>query len=636
MQASSHTTPSHPGKGQFGLLKTKRFGPFFWTQFCGAFNDNLFKTALAVLLAYLATAAADDAHLLVNLATALFVLPFFLFSALAGQLADKYEKSGLIRTIKAAEIAIMGCAAAALVLNRPRLLLLLLFAMGAQSAFFGPVKYSLLPQHLKPGEIVGGNGMVEMGTFLAILLGTMAGGILMALDSGRILVASTVVVAALAGWLVCRGIPAAKASEPGLIIRWNIFTETRNLLVDARRDRKLFAAMLGNSWFWFLGAAYVTQLPNFVRQVLQCGPSVVTLLLALFSIGVAAGSLLCERLSGRQVELGLIPIGCLGMSVFGWDFSHACPMTPPGQLMTITAYLATPGCWRLLVDLAAVGLCGGLYIVPLYAFIQTRTSARCRSRMIAANNILNALFMVLSSILAALLLGVLDLSLAQFFGLLAVGNLGVAVYSIRLTSIATLRLAVRMLTRIIYRVRCRGMDSIPASGPAVLVCNHVSYIDALIIAGNCRRPIRFVMHASYYNLPLLGRLFRLAEVIPIASSKNHPTVLRHALDEIARSLQAGELVCLFPEGHLTLNGDINTFRPGIERIVRRTPVPVVPLALRGLWGSFFSHKAGPAMRRRPKRFRAAIELVAGPFVMPPLVTAGYLQTRVRMLRGSKA
>jgi 1-acyl-sn-glycerol-3-phosphate acyltransferase len=635
MKVSSDNTVSQSGKGQFGLLKTKRFGPFFWTQFCGAFNDNLFKTALAVMLAYHAATAADGSHLLVNLAAALFVLPFFLFSALAGQLADKYEKSGLIRTIKAVEIIIMGCAAAALMLNRPLLLLLLLFAMGAQSAFFGPVKYSLLPQHLKPGEIVGGNGMVEMGTFLAILLGTMAGGILMSLDSGRFLVAAAVVTAALTGWLVCRGIPAAKASEPGLAIHWNIFTQTRNLLADARRDRNLFYAMLGNSWFWFLGTAYVTQLPNFVRQVLHCPPFVVTLLLALFSIGVAAGSLLCERLSDRQVELGLVPIGCLGMSLFGWDFAHAYPMAPPDQLMSLGTLLANPNCWRVLVDLAAVGLGGGLYIVPLYAFIQTRTKARYRSRMIAANNILNALFMVLSSILAALLLGVFDLSLAQFFGLLAAGNLVVSLYILRLTPLAALRVVIWALTRIMYRVRCQGMDSIPASGPAVLVCNHVSYIDALIIAGNCRRPIRFVMHASYYNLPLLGRLFRLAGVIPIASSKHHPTVLQHALDKIARALQNGELVCLFPEGHLTKNGEIDTFRPGIERIVQRTPVPVVPLALRGLWGSFFSHKGGPAMRRLPKRFRAVVELVAGPFVSSAQVTSGYLQTQVQMLRGCK-
>lgn len=186
-----------------------------------------------------------------------------------------------------------------------------------------------------------------------------------------------------------------------------------------------------------------------------------------------------------------------------------------------------------------------------------------------------------------------------------------------------------------YRIRCQGMDRIPTSGPAILVCNHVSYVDALIIAGSCRRPIRFVMHASYYNLPLLGHLFRLARVIPIASRKNNPSILRHALDEIARALQNGELVCLFPEGHLTKNGEIDTFKPGIERILRRTPAPVIPLALRGLWGSFFSHKGGPAMRRWPKRFRASIEVVAGPFVTSSQVTARELKTQVQVLRGNE-
>ncbi len=637
MKQRPENTTSSEDQGQFALLKTRRFGPFFWTQFCGAFNDNLFKTALAVLLTYYtASGTMSGSHLLVNLAAALFILPFFLFSALAGQMADKFEKARLIRRIKAAEIMIMGCAGGALLFSQPWLLLALLFAMGAQSAFFGPVKYSMLPQHLKPKEIVGGNGMVEMGTFVAILLGTMAGGILIAADIGRIYVAVAIIVAAVAGWLVSRGIPAAPASEPGLKIRWNIFIETRSILIQAHQDRKVFPAILGISWFWFLGAAYITQLPNYVRQVLQCEAPVVTLLLALFSIGVAAGSLLCERLSGKQVELGLVPLGCLGMGLFGWDFAHAYHAVPQGQLLGLVQFWAAPGSWRVLLDLTVVGICGGLYIVPLFALVQTKTPARRRSRMIAANNVLNALFMVISSILAALLLGVCHLSLGQFFGLLAAGNLLVSLYILRLAPLFALRLAVWALTRIIYRVRCQGLAHIPASGPAMLVCNHVSYMDALIIAGSCRRPIRFVMHASYYDIPLLGRLFRLARVIPIDSARRNPTVLRRALKNIDDALHMGELVCIFPEGHLTKNGEINTFKPGIERIVKRNPVPVVPLALRGLWGSFFSNKGGPPMRRRPKRFWSAIELTAGPFLYSPRVTAADLQARIQALRGGKA
>jgi 1-acyl-sn-glycerol-3-phosphate acyltransferase len=637
MKQTSENKAVQESNGQIALLKSRRFGPFFATQFSGAFNDNLYKTALAVLLTYFtASNAAAESHLLVNLAAALFIAPFFLFSALAGQLADKLEKARLIRRIKVAEIAIMGCAGIALVCDQLWVLLALLFFMGAQSAFFGPVKYSLLPQHLKPQEIVGGNGMVEMGTFVAILLGTMTGGILIAVDFGRIYVALAVVLVAVVGFLVSRRIPRADAVDPGLNIRWNIFTETGKILAQAHRQRKVFTAMLGISWFWFLGAAYVTQLPNYVRQVLHCQAPVVTLLLALFSIGVAAGSLLCERLSGKEVELGLIPLGCLGMSLFGWDFAYASNSAQQAHLLGLGVFLTSPGSWRVLLDLTAIGVCGGLYIVPLFAFIQTRSPAAQCSRMIAANNVLNALFMVISSMLAGLLLGLFDLSLPIFFGVLAAGNLAVCIYILRLTPLFMLRLLVWAVTRIMYRVRCQGLEHIPASGPAVLVCNHVSYVDALIIAGSCRRPVRFVMHAAYYQIPVLRRLFRLARVIPIDSGKRNPTVLRRAMKDIDRALTKGELICLFPEGHLTKTGIIDTFRPGIERIIRHNPVPVVPLALRGLWGSFFSNKGGPAMQRRPRRFWSVIELIAGPLVTSPHVTAPTLQARVAALLGSKS
>jgi 1-acyl-sn-glycerol-3-phosphate acyltransferase len=324
------------------------------------------------------------------------------------------------------------------------------------------------------------------------------------------------------------------------------------------------------------------------------------------------------------------------MSIFGWDFAHAYNSAQQGQLLGLGVFLTSPGSWRVLLDLTGIGVSGGLYIVPLFSFVQTRSAAAQRSRMIAANNVLNALFMVISSALAGLLLGVCNLSLPAFFGVLAAANLVVGVYILRLTTLFALRLFVWAVTRIVYRVRCQGLERIPASGPAVLVCNHVSYVDALIIAGSCRRPVRFVMHATYYKIPVLRRLFRLARVIPINSGKRNPTVLRRAMEDISRALQKGELVCLFPEGHLTKTGAIDTFRPGIERIIQRNPVPVVPLALRGLWGSFFSHKDGPALKRRPKRFWSAIELAAGPFVTPPHVTAPELQARVAALRGRKA
>lgn len=629
--------PIQRSRGQFDLLKKRRFAPFFWTQCCGALNDNLFKTALAVLLAYRSVEpGAMSSHLMVNLAAALFILPFFLFSALAGQMADKYEKSALIRHLKTTEIFIMAGAAVAFVFQQNWLLLVLLFAMGAQSAFFGPVKYSLLPQHLERTEIVGANGLVEMGTFLAILAGTMAGGAMIAAPMGRWYAAATVMVVALAGRFASGRIPQAAPAEPELPVRWNLIVETWRLMRLAREERSTFLAMLGISWFWFLGSAYVTQLPNYVRLVLHGQPRLVTLLLAFFSVGVAAGSLGCERLSGRRVELGLVSLGCLGMSLFGWDLVRA--YQPPAQaaLPGTLQFMTVPGGWRVLTDLGLIGLCGGLYIVPLVTLLQTTTPAAVRSRLIAANNVLNAFFMVLSALCAALVLVVLKWPLLKFLALLAILNLAVGLYICRQTPLFVLRLAVWGLTRMMYRLRCHGLERIPETGAAVLVCNHVSYVDALIIAGSCRRPVRFVMHADYYGWPGLRWLFRLAGVIPIASSRVNPSVLRQALERINQALGAGELVCLFPEGRLTRNGEIDDFRPGIEKIIRRNPVPVVPLALRGLWGSMFSRKSGTALKHWPRRFRARIELAVGELVEPWQVTAGYLQQTVLSLRGNAA
>lgn len=627
--------PSSISKGPLALLKTRRFAPFFWTQFSGALNDNLFKTALAVLLTYTTATGGDHTAVLVNLAAGLFIAPFFLFSALAGQLADKFEKSVLIRRIKLVEIVIMGCAALAWTMNQPYFLLALLFAMGAQSTFFGPVKYSLLPQHLRREEVVGGNGMVEMGTFVAILVGTIAGGILMSVAGGRPIVALAAVAVALAGYLVSRRIPRAKAADPTLRIDWRFIRQTGRILHTAREDKDVFLAILGISWFWFVGAAYLTQMPVFARDVLHCDAGVISLLLAFFSIGIAVGSLLCERLSGKAVEMGLVPVGAIGMGLFAFDLVRAGGV-PTGALVPAIRFLVMPGAWRVLLDLAMIGIFGGLYIVPLFAFVQLRTPVKVRSRIIAANNVLNALFMVASAAAAALLLGVWGMTLPHFFDLLALCNLLTAMAIYGRYPHLLLRLVVRGLTRIMYRVRSRGLEHIPPKGAAVLVCNHVSYVDALLILAASPRPVHFVMDAAYYHIPLLRRLFRAAGAVPIASGKMRPRVLKQAFVEIARILDEGGLVCIFPEGHLTRTGDIDAFRPGIERIIQHNPVPVVPLALRGLWGSFFSHSGGQAMTRLPRRFWSRVELVAGEIVAPQRVSARHLRAIVGQLRGARA
>ena len=411
---------------QYELLKQRRFLPFFITQFLGAFNDNVFKNALIILLAFHAGEMSGlSAGTLSNLAQALFILPFFLFSATAGQLADKLEKSRVIRWVKIAEIAIMLLGAAGFYYRDLALLLAALFLMGLHSTVFGPVKYAILPQQLREEEIVGGNGLVEMGTFLAILVGTLLGGYLIAEGSPGP-VSATVIALAVLGYLASRWVPPSPAAAPGLVLNWNPFSETWRILGFLKKDRTVFLSVLGISWFWFLGAIYLSQFPVYTQSVLSGNEQVVTVLLALFSIGVAAGSLLCERLSGRRVEIGLVPFGSIGLTVFGLDFYFASTGLAPHAAYGAVEFLAETTHWRLLADLTLIGVFGGFYIVPLYALVQTRSETSHRSRVIAGNNVLNALFVVAAALIAIGLVE-LGLSIPQIFLAVALFNAVVAI-----------------------------------------------------------------------------------------------------------------------------------------------------------------------------------------------------------------
>ena len=391
---------------QFTLLRETRFGPYFVTMFLGAFNDNVFKNALLLLIAF---QAADrftlSSDILINLSAGLFILPYFLFSAFAGQLADKYEKSELIRRVKQLEIVIMLAAAVALWFSQVTALIALLFLMGLQSSLFGPVKFGILPQVVKDRELIGANGLVETGTFLAILLGTACGGILIGIEgTGRQWVAVAIVLIAVAGYLSSRRIPRVDAVAPETRINWNLVTATIQVMSYARSSRVLFVSVLGISWFWFVGSVYLAQLPNFTRLFLGGDETVVTLLLSLFSIGVGAGSLMCERLTGRRIDVAIVPLGAAGMTVFGADLALTQP-APADALVGAAAWVQTLPAWRTMADVLLLGAAGGIYIVPLYALIQHRTEAAHRARVIAANNVLNALFMVSAALLAIVVLG---------------------------------------------------------------------------------------------------------------------------------------------------------------------------------------------------------------------------------------
>ncbi len=620
-------------QSQFRLLTERRFGPFFATQTLGAFNDNVFKNALGVLVTFGGLGLVQSqVDLYQNLAAILFILPFFLFSATSGQIAEKYEKSSLIRRVKLLEIALALLAAVGFWFKSIPFLFTVLFGLGLQATLFGPVKYSILPQTLKPEEIVGGNALVETATSLAILLGLMLGGILMALPNGPFIVSLAVLAVAVTGYLSARAIPESPASAPDLRINWNPLTETWRNFKFMQGNRTVFLSVLGISWFWFYGATFITQLPSYTRVYLGGGESVFTLLLGMFCVGTALGSLLCEKLSGHKVEIGLVPLGSIGMTLFGIDLYFAAPVAANVSNLDVRAFLHVAANHRVLCDVLLIGLFAGFYIVPLYALIQTRSDASHRSRIIAGNNIANALLMVVSALVSIVLLKA-GLSIPQLLLTVAVMNAAVAIFIYSLLPEFLMRFMVWLLISLLYRIRTKGLENIPDEGAAIIAPNHVSFVDALIIGGTVRRPIRFVMYHKIFRIPVLNFIFRTARTIPIAPAREDAALLSRALAEIEQALKNGELIGIFPEGGLTPDGEIQPFKPGIERMLANAPVPVIPMAVRGLWLSMWSRRDSTMRRSRlPRRFRAHIELIAGPPMDGATLKAPDLEARVRELR----
>ncbi len=603
---ASITPPPAPHANQFALMRERRFAPFFWTQFAGAANDNLFKFALTVLVTYqlqLDWLPPSMAGLVIG---ALFILPYLLFSATAGQLADKYDKTRLIRFVKTLEIAIMAVAAVGFLLGNVPLLLACVLLMGLHSTLFGPVKFAYLPQALSAAELTGGNGMVEMGTFVAILLGNVAGGLLIALpETGARDVAITCLLLALLGRGVAQLIPAAPATDPGLVVNWNPFTETWRNLKLAHGNVVVFRSLLGISWMWFFGAVFLSQFPAFAKDVLHGDEQVASLLLVVFSIGIGTGSLLCEVLSRRHVEIGLVPLGAIGMSVFALDLYFASRGLPPSAGYSAREFIGVAAHWRVLIDLGLLSLFAGLYSVPMYALIQLRSPPTHRARIIAANNILNALFMIASSVIVGALLAA-GASIPQVFLFVALANVVVGIYIFLLVPEYLLRFVAWVVSHLVYRFKVEGERQIPLEGSAVLVCNHVSFVDAILLLAASPRPIRFVMDHGIFRVPLLGWLFRLGKAIPVASKIDDPATYEAAFEAANRVLQDGDLLAIFPEGGLTPDGALQPFKGGLMKIIERAradgiePV-VVPMALTNLWGSYFSRIEPRGAMVRPLR-----------------------------------
>ena len=624
---------AHEHPNQFALLRQRRFAPFFWTQFAGAANDNLFKFAFTVMVTYQLQISWLPPAMAGLVIGALFILPFLLFSATSGQLTDKYDKTLMIRFVKNLEIVVMLIAAWGFYADSVAVLLFCTFLMGLHSTLFGPVKFAYLPQVLNERELTGGNGMVEMGTFVAILLGSLAGGLIVAIpEVGRVDVAVACVLLSLAGRAIAQAIPPAPATDPGLRINWNPVTETLHNLKLAHGNIVVFRSLLGISWMWFFGAVFLGQFPSFAKEVLHGNEQVASLLLVVFSVGIGTGSLLCEVLSRRHVEIGLVPLGAIGMSVFAVDLYFASSGLPPASELTLGQFLAIHAHWRVMADLALLSLFAGLYSVPMYALIQLRSQPTHRARIIAANNILNALFMIASSVIAGALLGA-GFSIPQIFLFVGLANAVVAFYIFMLVPEYLLRFVAWVASRFIYRFKVVGDEHIPVQGAAVLVCNHVSFVDAVLLMAASPRPIRFVMDHRIFRIPLLGAMFKLAKAIPIAPRAEDPAAYEAAFEAAAQVLREGDLLAIFPEGGLTRDGQLQEFKGGIMKILERQPVPVIPMALTHLWGSYFSRiEVGGAMVRPFRRGAfSRVGLNVGPAVAAVDAQPAGLRERVAQL-----
>ena len=631
--AASTRETGHEHPNQFALLGQRRFAPFFWTQFLGAGNDNLFKFAFTVLVTYELQVRWLPPALAGLAIGALFILPFLLFSATSGQLADKLDKTVLIRFVKWLEIAVMALAGFGFVAGNVVVLLGCVFLMGLHSTLFGPVKFAYLPQHLSERELTGGNGMVEMGTFVAILLGQVAGGLLIAIPKvGASYVAAACLALAVLGRATAQYVPPSPSTDPALRINWNPVSETWRNLRLAHGNLVVFRSLLGISWMWFFGAVFLAEFPSFAKEVLHGDEHVASLLLVVFSVGIGVGSLLCEVLSRRHVEIGLVPLGAIGMSVFSIDLYFASRGLAPSAGYALAAFVAQSAHWRVMVDLALLSLFAGLYSVPMYALIQMRSQPSHRARIIAANNILNALFMIASAVIVGVLLKS-GLTVPQVFLFVGLLNAVVAFYIFMLVPEYLLRFVAFLMARLVYRFRVRGDENIPAEGAAILVCNHVSFIDPVLLMAASPRPIRFIMDHEIFKLPILGAFFRLAKAIPIAPQKVDARIYEQAFVRAKGVLDDGDLLCIFPEGGITKTGEMGEFKRGVMKLLESNPVPLVPLALQNLWGSFFSRAAGGKAMSRPFRrgFFSRVSLVAGAALAPPEVTPEKLRQRVAAL-----
>ncbi len=597
------------------LLTSRRLAPLLVTQALGALNDNLFKNALVVLILFRAASTSGPA--LVALAGGVFILPYVLLSATAGQIADRFEKSRTILLVKLAELALMGLAAAGFLLGSTPLLFAVLFGLGVQATFFGPLKYAILPDHLAAHELVAGNGLVEAGTFLGILAGTLAGSALFALDDGPALVAAAGLAVAAAGVASALLITHAPSHAPELRLAWNLPRETAALLRAARANRPVWLSLLGLSWFWTVGATLLAELPTLVRDGLQAAPPVFTLMLGCFSVGVGAGSLLCARLLRGEVSARLVPFAALGLSVFLFDFGLAARHAP--AMATISAVLGSPAGWRMLADLLLLAACGGLYSVPLYALIQQRSPDGAQARMVAANNVVNAAAMATGAVAAA---GLALLGAAPATVLLGCAglNLLVAGWIVRILPQDTLRAVFRWYFTRVHGVDVTGLGNLPAPGQrAVYVVNHLSFADGCFVAaflpGSPIFAVDAVTARRWWARPFL------AAVRHVPVDQANPFSAR----TMVRAVQDGAALVVFPEGRITKTGALMKVYEGAGLVADKSGAAIIPIHIDGLQFTWLSRMGG----RVPRRWFPRLSLGVLPAVSLTLDPALHGQARRR-------
>lgn len=574
---------------QWSLLKEKRFLPLFLTQFLGAFNDNVFKNALVILLAFKASILPSGLSdvLAVNISAGLFILPYFLFSAIAGQMADFREKSALIFKLKIIEVILMTLGSFALFGENVYLMWGVLFGLGVQSTFFGPIKYSILPQQLAEKELIGGNALIESGTFLAILLGTILGGILIVKDAGNIYISAIILLISVIGCISSYFIPKAEPLFLGQKVSFNIFKQSVEVIKIANQKSSVFKSILAISWFWFFGATLLSQFPILVKEVIGSSASLVTIFLTVFSIGIVIGSLLCEKLSFSKVEIGLVPFGSLGMIVFLLDFCFNLQSFEKLNSSELSVFLDADKSYRILIDLFLLSVFGGFFTVPLYAFIQEEAAPENRSRIIGANNILNAIFMVVAAVFAVLVVNFTGSMINVFWGLLILHTL-VSLYVFSVVPLFLIHFVTWIVTHTIYSVKKEGLENIPNTGATLIIANHVTTIDGLLVFSSIPRPVKFAIDENiYYRFP---KMYESMGAFPLTNKKNETNKSQLTTEKIKEYLNAGEVVVYFPEQKITENGELNDFSEDLVKIIRENNFQLVIAKLDGLWGSVFSRK----------------------------------------------